>query len=143
MTRISLSLEAPRPSRKDTGQPGFYANALYNRLVIGALSGRAEDVLSAAEELRALAEEHDLKFWRAIAPTYADWARVRLGEPRADVFRAGLGAYAVLGARMQEAVVSPLLAEVELVVGGRDEALAAIERGLKLAAETGVGCVRA
>jgi len=92
--------------------------------------------------VRALAEPHDLKFWRAVASTYADWAHVRLGEPRADALRAGLDAYADLGARMQEAVVSPLLAEVELVAGGRDEALAAVERGLALAAETSMDLMR-
>ena len=110
-----------------------------NRVSIGALCGRVEDVLSAAEEMRAFADKHDLKFGRAIAATYADWARVRLGEPRVEAFRADLAAYADLGARMQEAVDSPLLAEVELAVGGRDDALAAVERGLALAAETGVG----
>ncbi len=73
-----------------------------------------------AEELRALAEEHDLKFWRAIGSTYADWARVRLGEKRAEAFRAGLAAYADLG--VAEAALLPLLADVELVVGRRDEA---------------------
>ena len=39
-------------------------------------------------------------------------------------------------------MIAPLVTEAELVVGGRDEALAAVERGLALAAETGVGCVR-
>jgi hypothetical protein len=43
---------------------------------------------------------------------------------------------------MQEAGHSPLLAEVELVAGRRDEALAAVDRGLALAAETGVGWTR-
>jgi tetratricopeptide (TPR) repeat protein len=127
---------------KDSGQLESYGGALMNRVAIGALRGRAEDVLSAAEEMRALSDKHDLKFGRAIAATYADWARVRLGEPRAEAFRAGLRAYAALGARMQEAGDSPLLAEVELAVGGRNEALAAIERGLALADETGVGWTR-
>ena len=127
---------------KDSAQPGPYAAVFFNRLVIGARCGQAEDVLCAANEMRARADECDSKFGRAIAATYADWARVRLGEPRADAFRADLGAYADLGARMQEAVDSPLLAEVELAVGRRDEALAAVECGLKLAAETGVGHIR-
>jgi tetratricopeptide (TPR) repeat protein len=127
---------------KDTGQPGSYANALFNRLLIGGFCGRAEEVLPAAEEIRALAEEHGLKFWRAIASSYADWAHVRMGEPRADAFRAGLGAYADLGARMHEANALVLLAEVELAVGRRNEALTAVERGLALAAETGLGMVR-
>jgi hypothetical protein len=90
----------------------------------------------------ALADEHDLKFWRAMGSTYADWARLRLGEPRAEAFRAGLGAYADLGAKMIEAALLPLLADVELVVGQRDEALAAVNRGLALAAERGVGLTR-
>ena len=127
---------------KDSGQPASYAAARYNRLLIGALCGAAAEVLPAAEEMRAYADQHDLKFWRAMASTYADWARVRLGEPRADAFRAGLAAYADLGARMQEAALLPLLADVELVAGRRDEALAAVERGLALAAETGLGAWR-
>ena len=127
---------------KDSGQQESYGGALMNCVLIGALRGQAKDVLSAAEEMRALADEHDLKFGRAIAATYADWARVRLGEPRADAFRADLRAYANLGARMQEAADLPLLAEVELVIGRRDDALAAVERGLALTAETGVGNVR-
>jgi tetratricopeptide (TPR) repeat protein len=88
---------------KDSAQPGPYAAVFFNSLMIGARCGRAGDVLCAAEEMRARADERDSKFGRAIAATYADWARVRLGEPRADAFRADLGAYADLGARMQEA----------------------------------------
>jgi tetratricopeptide (TPR) repeat protein len=127
---------------KDSGQLESYGGALMNRVLIGALRGRAEDVLSAAEEIRAHADKHDSKFGRAIAATYADWARVRLGEPRAEAFRAGLAAYADLRAKLQEALFSPLIAEVELAVGGRDETLAAVERGLALAAETGLGLSR-
>jgi hypothetical protein len=55
---------------KELLQPGSYATALFTRLVIGAQCGEAEAVLPAAEEMRALAEEHDLKFWRATASTY-------------------------------------------------------------------------
>jgi tetratricopeptide (TPR) repeat protein len=127
---------------KDSGQPGSYASALFNHIIIGALCGRAEEVLPVADEVGALAEEHDLKFWRAIASTYSDWARMRLGEPRAEAFHAGLGAFADLGAKLQEAGVLPLLADVELVAGRREEALKSLERGLKLAAETGYGALR-
>ena len=77
---------------KVSGQPGSYAIALYNRLVFGSLTGLAEGVLPAVEELRALAAQHDLNFHRAIASTYGDWARTRLGQPCADELRAGLGA---------------------------------------------------
>jgi hypothetical protein len=43
---------------------------------------------------------------------------------------------------MHEANALVLLAEVELAVGQRDEALTAVERGLALAAETGLGILR-
>jgi tetratricopeptide (TPR) repeat protein len=127
---------------KDSGQPGSCANALVNRVWIDALCGRAEEVLPVADEIGALAAEHDLKYWRAIASTYADWARVRLGEPRSEAFRAGLAACADLGARIQEAIFSHLIAEVEYAVGRRGETLAAVNRGLALAAETGAGGIR-
>jgi tetratricopeptide (TPR) repeat protein len=136
-----LADEALRRAR-ELGHPVSYANALHTRILLSANCGRPEEILPTAAEMRALADEHDLKFWRAIASTYADWARVRLGEPRADAFRAGLGVYANLGARMQEAVNQGWLAEVELVAGRRDEALAAVDRGLALAAETGTIMLR-
>jgi predicted ATPase len=135
-----LTNEAIRRA-KDSGQPGSYATALANRLMFFAARGQAEEVLRAAEEMRAPAEAHDLKFWRAIASTYADWARVRLGEKRAEAFRAGLRAYADLGAGFQGMVLH-LLVEVELVAGNREDALGALDRGLALAAEEGVGLTR-
>ena len=126
---------------KDLGQPVAYANALFNRM-IGVVWRSPETVLPVAEELRALADQHDLKFWRAIGSTYGDWARVLLGEPRAEAFRAGVGAFAEIGARMQMPGIQTLLADVELAVGRPREALAAAELGLTLAAEAGVGVFR-
>lgn len=124
---------------QESGQPASYLAARYNRLLIGAVCGDVQAVLPEAEAMRAYADGHDLTFMRTMASTYADWARVRLGEPRAEAFRAGHGAYVELGARMQEVALLPLLADVELAVDRRDEARAAAERGLMLAAETGLG----
>jgi tetratricopeptide (TPR) repeat protein len=136
-----LTNEAIRRA-KASGQPGSYTTALANRLFFFAARGQAEKVLGAAQEMRAPAEAHDLKFWRGIASTYADWARVRLGEKRAEAFRAGLRAYADLGAGFQ-GMVLPLLVEVELVAGNREDALSAVDRGLAANAEAGVGFTRA
>ena len=116
-----------------------YANALFSRVAIRALAGRPEAVLPAAEEMRALADASNLKFLRATGSTYVDWARVHLGELSAEAFRAGLAAYADLGAEVYLSGLQYLLADVELTAGRREEALAAVDRGLAQAAETGVG----
>ena len=121
----------------DTGSPINYVYALYARIVFCTLSGRIESILADIAELRALAEAHGLRFYTAMAASLEHWTRARLGEPTAEAFRASLGAYAGLGARLMEAWLQSLLADVELAAGRRDEALAAVERGLELAAEIG------
>ena len=88
--------------------------------------------------MRALAEASNLKFLRATGSTYVDWSRVHLGELSAEAFRAGLAAYADLGAEVYRPGLQSLLADVELTAGRREEALAAVDRGLALAAEIGI-----
>ena len=119
---------------KASGQPNSYATALFHRMVTSA---RPETILSVAEELRALAAEHDLKFFRVMATNWMEWARVRLGEPRADAYRAGAAALAETGARWAEPMYYAGLADIERIVGRLDAALAAIDRGLALSAEIG------
>ena len=81
---------------------GSYANALFNRLLIGAPAGRGrKGSAPPPKRLGALAEEHGLKFWRAIcvvlrrlgarAPGVS--ARRRCSAPALDGLRrsSGLG----------------------------------------------------
>jgi tetratricopeptide (TPR) repeat protein len=126
---------------KALGQPVAYANARYNRLAICAACGHADSALAAAEEMRALGDEHDLKFWRAIGSSWAGWARVKLGEPRTDAFRAGIAALAEVGARLQQPTIHALVADVEICLGQWREALEAVNLGLALAVETGLDMV--
>ena len=138
---VRLADEAERLA-KALGQPVAQAHALFNRLQIVANFDTPEAVMAAAEEMRALADAHDLAFWRAIAATYSDWARTRRGEPRADAFRAGLAAFGERGAKMQLAALQPLLVDLELAFGRRREALSAVDHGLALADETGAASMR-
>ena len=59
--KIGIGAEAGAEHVGAPGQPGSHAVALYNRLLIGALRGEPEEVLPAAEAMRALADPHDLK----------------------------------------------------------------------------------
>jgi tetratricopeptide (TPR) repeat protein len=70
---------------KDSAQPGPYAAVFFNRLVIGARCGRAEDVLCAAKEMRARADERDSKFEacdRGDLCARAPWRASRRRVPR-------------------------------------------------------------
>ncbi len=125
------------------GQVSSQCAALFNDALVGARSGRAAAVLPVAETLLALAETNELKFWRAAGAKLAGWARVRLGQHEAaEDFRARLQADAELGAKLNQPTSRALLADVEWTLGRRDEALAAIERGLGIAGETGEDWVR-
>ena len=125
------------------GQVSSQCAALFNDALVGARSGRAEAVLSVAEDLRALAETNDLKFWRAAGAKLAGWARVRLGQhDAAEAFRVGLQSDVELGAKLGQPTSNALLADVERTLGRHDEALAAVARGLGIADETGEDWVR-
>jgi class 3 adenylate cyclase len=125
------------------GQVSSQCAALFNHALVGARSGRAEAVLSVAEDLRALADTNELKFWRAAGAKLAGWARVRLGQhDAAEAFRVGLQSDIELGAKLGQPTSNALLADVERTLGRHDEALAAVERGLAIADETGEDWVR-
>ena len=125
------------------GQVSSQCAALFNDALVGARSGRAEAVLSVAEDLRALADTNELKFWRAAGAKIAGWARMRLGQRDvAEAFRVGLQSDIELGAKLGQPTSNALLADVERTLGRHDEALAAVERGLAIADETGEDWVR-
>jgi class 3 adenylate cyclase/tetratricopeptide (TPR) repeat protein len=109
---------------KGSGQPASIAAALYCSCLFGALRGDPRAVVELARQIGEVADRHDMKFWKAMASTYADWAAVSLGEPRAAEFRASFAAFRDLGSRMQETALLPLLANVEHAVGRSEAALA-------------------
>jgi class 3 adenylate cyclase/predicted ATPase len=119
---------------KASGQPFPYANALFHRIFF---LSRPEEVLPLAEELRALATEQGLKFFRVVGSNLIEWARVRLGEPREEAYRAGFAALSETGNKGAYPFYYLLLADVERNVGRTDAALCAIERGLTVESETG------
>jgi predicted ATPase len=92
-------------------------------------------VLSA--ELEALCEEQGFALWYAVALMYRAWARAKGGEVEAGLkqLRDAIQVFEQTGARVLRVSVFAMLAEVLLLAGHREEALDALDRGLRDAAE--------
>ncbi len=130
-------IDAAMTRAKDKGPPISHVYALFTRIVLCALSGRDLAGQSDIVELRSLAEALGLKFYTAMATSLELWTCARHGEPTADAFRASLGAFEGLGARLVDVWLLGWLSEVELAAGRRAEALAALQRGFALVDEMG------
>ena len=115
----------------------LYLHANVNRLFDGLQSDRPDLALEVAEEARALAIEHDLKYWRVWGSFWADWARARLGKPGAEDFRAYFAATSEMGVKLGVSIMWGMVADIELVSGRRREALEAVDRALAIGAEHG------
>jgi tetratricopeptide (TPR) repeat protein len=107
------------------------------RLILGFQSGRPDAVLKFAEEARALAVAHDLKYWQVTGPVWADWARARLGELRPGVFAGYFAATSAMGVKLGMSILWGLYADVERAAGRKREALEAVDRALAIGAENG------
>jgi hypothetical protein len=100
---------------------------------------RPELLLENARKIPALAERHELAFWKTSASEGILSARACLGEPCADPYREDFERLPDFGDRLMSGLRYGVLARVERAVGRALEALAAIERALPIGAENGEG----
>jgi tetratricopeptide (TPR) repeat protein len=100
---------------------------------------RPEILLENARKTLALAERHELAFWKTWASQSILWTRACLGEPCADAYREDFERRPDFGGRLMLGLRYGALAKVERAVGRAPEALAAIERALAIGAENGEG----
>jgi predicted ATPase len=102
---------------------------------------RGEPALSQqqAQTAVALAEEHGLELWAAVARIHQAWAAFAQGNAEEGTIRLrrDLAAYESTGARVWRPLFLGLFAEALAKTGRLDEALAAINEGLTLAGSTG------
>jgi predicted ATPase len=102
---------------------------------------RREPALSQqqAQTAIALAEEHGLELWAAVARIHQAWAAVAQGNAEEGVarFRRELAVYERTAARVWRPCFLGLFAEALARAERLDEAIAAVEEGLTLARKTG------
>jgi predicted ATPase len=122
----------------ELGHVQAIASALFFKAV---LESRRDDFAStrlAAEALLALTEEHNLKTYADVGQVYAHWARGRHVDPESGALglRQALESYVDLGNKSGAPSFYGMLAELEAMIGGNDEALVQIDLGLAMADET-------
>ena len=106
------------------------------------LRGDAAAVLSAAETLVRLCQDHGMPFWRVKAELDAEWARARHQDTAAgaDGLRRALAAAADQGMLSDAWFYTVLLAELEAETLGADSALRRIDEALVLARQVDDRC---
>jgi predicted ATPase len=110
---------------------------------LGALLDAERDdpgaVLHSAEIAHALGREHGMEPYVAEGAAFAGWARGRLHDPEvgAQQFRQALAEYFDQGNKALSPLFHGMLAQLEAATRGPDAALALIDEGLAIAAETG------
>ena len=135
-------IEAALAHAKEIGKPAAILHVNATRLILGFQSGRPDAVLKFAEEARALALAHDLKYLQVTGPVWVDWARARLGEPRPEVFAGHFAATSAMGVKLGMPILWGLYADVERAAGRKREALEEVDRALAIGAENGEGELR-
>jgi class 3 adenylate cyclase/tetratricopeptide (TPR) repeat protein len=121
------------------GHAASIASALFFKTVIESRRGDARAAQLAAEPLRALTHEHNLKTWADLSEVYANWAHGKQRDPEAGAagLKEALTSYLALGNKSGAPSRYGMLAELEAMRPDLDGALTTIDAGLAMAEETG------
>ncbi|MEZ5716312.1 MAG: hypothetical protein R3D85_14835 [Paracoccaceae bacterium] len=122
-------------------RPNPFAAAIHAGLGADLLifAGDAPGALALADEAIRISREHNFPFWLGTGLVERGWALAQLGDSRAGVAAAteGIAIFEATGAGVQLANWYGFLAEALLADGRCDDGLAAADRALACAAETG------
>ena len=113
--------------------------ALFCRLVFAGHTQRYDLLGDVARQIVALAEAHDIEYWRNAGNENLLWLQALRGETPADAYREHLARPIENGDRRMDSTRFRLLARFEYELGRNEAALAAVEQALALAAESGEG----
>lgn len=101
--------------------------------------GNVSTTLTYADQMIALATEHDLPLWSSQGTVHRGWALAQLGRPAEGVvqIQAGMAAHEQTGARVPKAWHLTLLATAYGKLGKFKQALAALDEALAFAERSG------
>ena len=137
--RARLLIESAIRRANELGHAGAIANALFWRTI---LKSRRDDVPAtrlAAEAVLEVSENYGIKSYADLSRIYAAWARGRLQDPEvgAEELERVLSAFLAQGNKVDTPSCHGMLAELEAMVRGPDDALRRIDQGLAISKETG------
>ena len=129
-------------SASETGLIAPIADALLSKSYLEIWRGNPLATLTAAEALEIVAREHGMMQHVNEAELHSGWARGRThdSESGAAEVRRVLTAFVEQGVRVNLALYTGLLAELEAETLGAESALARIDEALRLSNEVGHGC---
>jgi tetratricopeptide (TPR) repeat protein len=123
----------------ESGRAATLAVALLHKCILEIRRNDASAAQSAADAFVGLMENQGVKAYGDLGQAFAFWAHGRLVDPEAGAggLRRALAADAAQGNKRSAAMLRGLLAELEAVTRGLDSALASVDEGLAIAADTG------
>jgi predicted ATPase len=123
----------------ESGRAATLAVALLHKCILEIRRNDAPAAQSAADAFVGVMEDQGVKAYGDLGQAFALWARGRLVDPEAGAggLRRALAADAAQGNKRSAAMLHGLLAELEAVTRGPDSALALVDEGLAIAADTG------
>jgi class 3 adenylate cyclase/predicted ATPase len=124
---------------RELGHAAARANALFWMTILESRRGDAGATILAAQEVIELTEQYNIKTYADMSRMYESWAHGRQLDPEvgAGRFSHALTAFLAEGNKVDTPSLLGLLAELEARSRGPSYALARIDEGLKIAAETG------
>ena len=137
--RARLLIERSIRRANELGHAAAIANALFWRTI---LESRRDDVPAtrlAAEAVLEVSENYGIKSYADLSRIYAAWARGRLQDPGvgAEELERVLSAFLAQGQKVETPSCYGMLAELEAIPRGAEQALARIDQGLAISEETG------
>ena len=142
MGQVDLAAERLRQSiarATEIGHGLSLATALGNRLQFRAMTNRPGLVEIDALRLRDHTEAHGIGLWGAVAEIHVCWASCRRGDSESlGRLRRAVRAYDELGGQMLRGEHLVMLAECEIASGAPELAIAAVEKGREVVAQTGL-----
>jgi tetratricopeptide (TPR) repeat protein len=118
---------------RELGHLPSAVHALWYKVYIESLRNDLEGVVTEAENLLRICQEHGVEPFATLSSVVLNWERGRRGDARrgADELRKSLADYGSQGNRLWVPTFLGLLAELEAKAGGIERALAMIDEGLE------------
>ncbi|MBI3248648.1 MAG: AAA family ATPase [Deltaproteobacteria bacterium] len=123
---------------QELGHPFSQAFALHDVALIYQFHGNLSEVQRHAEDLLALAHEHNFPFWELGAKSMLGWVLAQQGQGEHVLARVRQGAVRQeMGAALRVPYYQARLAEIYAIVGRPQEGLALLDKALAVVESTG------
>jgi len=136
--RATVTMHAGLATARSSSSVFTLAAALCHAAILALLGRDPTQGRDLAEQACALAAEHGLVYWNAMASALKGWASVQQGQVRKAIeeLEAARAAHFAMGIRLFYIYILAFLAEARLHAGELGAGLAAVDEGLRLTETT-------